>query len=417
MKHFFVLIIVFFFGFVSAQQEFGLEVVKELCSEEYHGRGYVNEGHIKASKYITKRFEEFGLKNFADSYLQKFTISANTFPDSVSVTVDGMKLETGIDYIIGAVSGSARGEYSVQFVNRYNVVAFLTNLRGSKVVFEGNSFVIDSKEIEDKDTLQLFRELTGLLAQNAPVFKINDTKFTWSVGREALSFPIIEIKSEKLPLTTKKVVLNIRNDFQSKIETQNVIGYVEGKKKNKFIIVSAHYDHLGQMGAYTYFPGANDNASGVAMMLYMAKYFTENKPKYSMVFIAFGAEEAGILGSKHYVENPLFPLKKIRFVLNCDIMGTGDKGITVVNGTVHKKEVKKLAVINLEKEYLEKVKVRGRAANSDHYWFSQLQIPAVFIYTMGGITAYHDVFDKSETLPLTEFTDLSNLLIDFINSF
>ena len=171
------------------------------------------------------------------------------------------------------------------------------------------------------------------------------------------------------------------------------------------------------MGHDVYFPGANDNASGVAMLLYMAKYFSENQPKYSIVFMAFGAEEAGILGSKYYVEHPLFPLKDIRFVVNCDIMGTGDQGVTVVNGTVHKKEFKKLAVLNLENKYVEKVQVRGRASNSDHYWFSQRQIPAVFIYTMGGITAYHDVFDKSETLPLTDFSDLSKLLIGFIKSF
>jgi Zn-dependent M28 family amino/carboxypeptidase len=153
------------------------------------------------------------------------------------------------------------------------------------------------------------------------------------------------------------------------------------------------------------------------MLLYLSKYFSKNKPKYSLVFMAFGAEEVGILGSKYYVENPLFPLNDIRFVVNCDIMGTGDKGVTVVNGTVHKKEFKKLAVLNLKKKYVSKVKVRGRAANSDHYWFSQRQIPAVFIYTLGGITAYHDVFDKAETLPLTEFSDLSKLLIGFINSF
>ena len=97
-------------------------------------------------------------------------------------------------------------------------------------------------------------------------------------------------------------------------------------------------------------------------------------------------------------------------------MGTGDKGVTVVNGTVHKKEFKKLAVLNLKKKYVSKVKVRGRAANSDHYWFSQLGIPAFFIYTMGGIKAYHDVYDKSQTLPLSEFDDLYHLLIEFIEA-
>jgi len=407
----------FVFGLIStsfSQQEFGLEVVKELCSKEYHGRGYVNNGHVKAANYIQGRFEEFGLSKFTDNGLQYFNIKANTFPDSVSVVVDGNRLETGVDYLIKPSSGSAKGEYFVKWVNRDNVKLFLKEVEKNNDKFV---YVVDNRGIEDKDSIHLFRGIEGLLAQDFPVISINDSKFTWSVGREASNFPIIEIKSDKIPLLTKMVQLNIRNEFKSNIKTQNVIGYVEGKKKKKFIVVSAHYDHLGQMGSDTYFPGANDNASGVAMLLYMAKYFAEHKPKYSIVFMAFGAEEAGILGSKYYVENPLFPLKDIRFVLNCDIMGTGDKGITVVNGTVHKKEFKKLSVLNVEKQYLSKVKVRGRAANSDHYWFSQRQVPAVFIYTMGGITAYHDVFDKSETLPLTEFNDLSKLLIGFINSF
>ena len=410
----------FLFGIPSilySQQDFGLKVVKELCSKEYCGRGYVNDGHVKAANYINKRFEEFGLSKFNNNYFQYFNIQANTFPDSVSLYVEENKLETGIDYLISSVSGSAKGAFNLRFINRNNIIQFLEDLQNNNVQFDENAYVLDDAGIQDNDTLQLFRNLGRFIAQKSPVFKINDFKFTWSVGKEQVPFPIVEIKSKTLPKSTKKVSLNIHNVFKSNIKTQNLIAYVEGKKKNKFIVISAHYDHLGQMGHDVYFPGANDNASGVAMLLYMAKYFSENQPKYSIVFMAFGAEEAGILGSKYYVEHPLFPLKDIRFVVNCDIMGTGDQGVTVVNGTVHKKEFKKLAVLNLENKYVEKVQVRGRASNSDHYWFSQRQIPAVFIYTMGGITAYHDVFDKSETLPLTDFSDLSKLLIGFIKSF
>lgn len=417
MRQFLYLFLFWLTPSLYSQQDFGLKVVKELCSKEYCGRGYVNDGHIKAADYINTRFEEFGLLKFNDNCFQYFNIQANTFPDSVSLCVDGDKLETGIDYLISSISGSAKGEFNLRFINRNNIIQFLSDLKNKNVQFAENAFVLDDTGTRNNDTLQLFKELEGFIAQKSPVFKINDSKFTWSVGKEQVAFPIVEIKSKKLPKTTKKVSLNIHNVFKSNIKTQNVIAYVEGKKKNKFIVISAHYDHLGQMGSDVYFPGANDNASGIAMLLYMSKYFSENKPKYSVVFMAFGAEEAGILGSKYYVENPLFPLKDIRFVLNCDIMGTGDQGITVVNGTIHKKEFKKLAVLNLENKYVEKVKVRGRAANSDHYWFSQRQIPAMFIYTMGGIDAYHDVFDKSETLPLTEFSDLSKLLIEFIKSF
>ncbi|MGE3824646.1 MAG: hypothetical protein AB7G44_10500 [Bacteroidia bacterium] len=61
--------------------------------------------------------------------------------------------------------------------------------------------------------------------------------------------------------------------------------------------------------------------------------------------------------------------------------------------------------------------MRGKAANSDHYYISENGVPAFFIYTMGGIKAYHDVYDKPETLPLTEFQDLFRLLTDFVKTF
>jgi aminopeptidase YwaD len=81
---------------------------------------------------------------------------------------------------------------------------------------------------------------------------------------------------------------------------------------------------------------------------------------------------------------------------------------------LHKKQFKKLSKINKKKDYVPKVKIRGRAANSDHFWFSQLGVPAFFIYTVGGIQAYHDVYDRPETLPLTEFDDLHDLIIDLL---
>ena len=92
---------------------------------------------------------------------------------------------------------------------------------------------------------------------------------------------------------------------------------------------------------------------------------------------------------------------------------TGDDGITVVNGSVFKKEFALLHSINEREKYVVKIKSRGKAANSDHYWFTEKGVPSFFIYAMGGIQAYHDVYDKGETLPLTDFEDLFNLIIKF----
>lgn len=170
------------------------------------------------------------------------------------------------------------------------------------------------------------------------------------------------------------------------------------------------------MGNEVFFPGANDNASGIALLLNLAANYSQKEPpKKTIVFMAFGAEEAGILGSKFFTENPTLPLSKINFVVNLDLLGTGSEGITVVNGAVYEKEFKMLQQINKDNNYLVAVKKRGKAANSDHYWFSEKGVPAVFIYTLGGIRAYHDVYDVSATLPLTEFEDCFRLIRDFID--
>ena len=184
-------------------------------------------------------------------------------------------------------------------------------------------------------------------------------------------------------------------------------------KPDSFIVLTGHYDHLGGMGSKTYFPGANDNASGISQLLSLARYYAQHPQRYTMAFICFSGEEAGLLGSKYFTENPLIPLSNIRFLVNMDIVGTGEEGITVVNATVYPKEFAMLKQINDEGHYLVKVASRGKAANSDHYFFAEKGVPAFFIYTMGGIKAYHDIYDRRETLPLTDFDNVYRLLLNF----
>jgi len=96
------------------------------------------------------------------------------------------------------------------------------------------------------------------------------------------------------------------------------------------------------------------------------------------------------------------------------MVGTGGEGITVVNGRVLPHAYDKLVQLNEKGHYLPGIKARGKAANSDHYFFSEKGVKAFFIYTRGGPPWYHDVNDRPETLPLTEFNDLFNLLVDFV---
>ena len=411
----FFVVLLLISGSLISQNNPSREILNDLCSDEMMGRGYVRFGHVKAAKYIQEYYKSIQLKQFKKgTYLQPFKIKANTFPNDLNVSIDGKPLNEGVDYILDPSSGTAKGKFGLIKVDQKNLMDFLDEVSLSKIKnFEGKVLVLNTLNSNNPDTLSIFNELKIGLSMICPIIWVNNEKFTWSISRDQAEFPILELK-DSLIWDADSVYLDVENVFLRDIVTHNVIGSISGLKK-KSIIISAHYDHLGMMGK-ALFPGANDNASGVAMLLSLANYFSDKSPKYNLVFIAFGAEEAGILGSKYYVENPLFPLDDIKFVLNLDIMGTGDEGITVVNGLLHKKQFKQLTSINKKQEYLSKIKIRGRAANSDHYWFSQLGIPSFFIYTLGGIKAYHDVYDRSETLPMSEFNDLFHLLIDFIEA-
>jgi aminopeptidase YwaD len=170
------------------------------------------------------------------------------------------------------------------------------------------------------------------------------------------------------------------------------------------------------MGRKVYFPGANENASGTAMVMDLARHYSlpENRPAYSMVFMAFSGEEAGLLGSTYNAEHPLFPLAKIAFLVNLDMVGTGDEGITVVNATAFQSDFDDLETINDEKDYLPDVAPRGESCNSDHCPFYKKGVPSFFIYTRSKIyNEYHSVKDRAEDLPLNGYNGLFRLLVDF----
>ena len=180
-------------------------------------------------------------------------------------------------------------------------------------------------------------------------------------------------------------------------------------------MLTAHYDHLGRMGSATYFPGANDNASGVAMLLQLG-HMIRNRPlrKYDLILVAFAGEEIGLLGSKQMAESNIISLDSMKFLLNLDIMGSGEEGITVVNGRVFSKEFRRLQKLNQKLKAVPIVKARGKSANSDHHFFTEKGVRSFFIYTMGENKNYHDVYDTYENLSFSSFEKLSDLFYIFL---
>jgi aminopeptidase YwaD len=407
------------------------QIITDLTSEEMHGRGYVNNGDQLAATYMKAEFQKCGLKSFTADYYQHFTFPVNTFPGVIRFALMGFNKATksyeifegkpGMNMLVGAANPATKGSYSVVVFDSTYAVSdetfekFKSQLK-SKAVF----ILADDRIITDKKKLEYFKKVKANYFNTEGIIEFSK-KLTHTVSKEVSGFNSIKLLSDSfnmdLPHLKKlKTQLEIESKFIPEHATQNVIGYIGGSvHPDSFIVFSAHYDHLGQLGSQAFFPGANDNASGCAMLLTLARHYAwaANKPNYSMVFIAFAGEEAGLVGSGYYTEHPVFPLKAISFLLNMDIMGTGDEGITVVNGTVFKKEFDALKQINDTGNLLKEVKIRGKAANSDHYFFSEKGVKAMFMYTMGGIKAYHDVYDKAETLPLTKFDELFQLITRF----
>lgn len=123
-----------------------------------------------------------------------------------------------------------------------------------------------------------------------------------------------------------------------KVNGKNIIGYIPGKLKET-LVISAHYDHLGIRNGKIY-PGADDNASGVSGLLYMAAYFAKNKPNFTLIFTAFDAEEKGLKGSKYFVDHTPLEIALLKLNVNMDMIAHNDKAELYVCGTYHYPQLK-----------------------------------------------------------------------------
>jgi len=402
---------------VAQDVEYARQVLEDLCADDLAGRGYVEDGDNAAAYYIEQELKANDLRAWDFNYYQTFNMPVNTFPGKVELSVDGKLLVAGKDFLVAADAPSIRGKYDLMYVDKLPRIAPSGRVVDSTASYKGIVVLADSLMAKLPPSIRMAL-LKGFKKAGAKgIIRLSDIKLTWTVSKQQAPLAQFIVSREAWNSNATFVEVDVKADFEKKHRTQNVLAFVEGSQEpDKYVVFTAHYDHLGKMGKEVIFRGANDNASGVAMLLNLAKHYSipENQPRTSMAFIAFAAEEPGLEGSMHYVQNPIFPLADIEFLINLDILGTGGEGITVVNGAVHTTEFEALKGINEQKGYLKEVKKRGKAAISDHYPFSEAGVPCFYVYTMGGIQAYHDVHDVPETLPLTEFKDLFQLLTDFV---
>ncbi len=390
--------------------------INALASPDMLGRGYVDGGLEKAADYIEKVFTGLGMKPVGSlgGFRQEYSFPVNTFPGKMRVVINDKELVAGKDYLIEARSAS----YTCK--NREIKNIDLLQLVGNKA-WKKELAALDDRyvwHLENLDTLcksvGIWYNAFGALLPEGCYIVPQKTKQMWTVEQEQIKATILFVKEVALPEDIKTASVRVTAKLKESEMCENIVASVPGTVGDSFIVISAHYDHLGKMGERAVFPGASDNASGTAMMLYLAEYLSKHPQKYTMLFIAFSGEEAGLLGSAHFVRRPPFSLKRIKFLINTDIMGDATDGITVVNATEYPRQFTTLMGLNEQHKYLPIIKSRGKAANSDHYHFSEAGVPAIFIYSNGGKGYYHDIYDKPEEITLNNVSGVARLLEDFV---
>jgi hypothetical protein len=190
-------------------------------------------------------------------------------------------------------------------------------------------------------------------------------------------------------------------------DTANLVGLVRGRDPgvaSEIIVVGAHHDHLGNKHL-----GANDDGSGVIAMLAIAQAVRQAKepPRRTIAFVAFGAEEMGLLGSQYFVGHTSLAMDKVVYDVNLDMVGSyASKGFVAAMGTFGKSPGRKI----LDKLVDNKLAVGlgGRGVGSDHLPFCKLGIPYVFFWTPDG-RCYHETCDTIANIDLPHMAQIATL--------
>ncbi|MFA7228759.1 MAG: M20/M25/M40 family metallo-hydrolase [Melioribacteraceae bacterium] len=209
-----------------------------------------------------------------------------------------------------------------------------------------------------------------------------------------------------------KIDIEVHTKYEKEKEVVNVAAILEGSDpelKNEYLIIGAHLDHVGGQAGKIFFPGANDNASGSAALLQIARAFasTKERPKRSVAFVFFASEEQGLYGAKFFSDNLPFPKEKVRAMINMDCIGYGDS-IQVGGG----KSAPGLWDIAKQSDLEnDKLLVAGTwsGGGADAEPFFQKGIPTLYFVTTNSYKHLHMLTDTPETLNQNLFGSITRL--------
>ena len=368
------------------------QVIKELSSAKYQGRGYAKDGANKAGRFLQREFEKAGVDEVT---LQPFKLDINTFCGKMQMWADGKKLSAGVDFSMREYSPGVKGEFPVYHIDtlNYDAEQMFADLVKPEYAncLVACEFWFTYKHRQDFSKLQKAGECpnAGLIyTWEAPI------KFFKAYGEKVVDKPIIWVTPEAIE-GVQHVKADVDNKFLKDYECFNVIAKVAGERHDSCYVFTAHYDHLGNLGKKVFYAGANDNASGTAAIVTLAAYYAKHRPPYDMYFIAFSGEDANLRGSNYYVEHPIVPLTQIKYLFNL------------------------FEKMNEEKKYFKALHRGELAANSDHYPFATRHVPCIFLENEKGdaFQYYHTIFDTYKTVRFDSYEPVFRLVRDFIEHY
>ncbi|NSW44389.1 MAG: M20/M25/M40 family metallo-hydrolase [Bacteroidales bacterium] len=388
------------FHIFAQDKEFASRIISDLTAKDFHGRGYTHKGINKAEKYIVTTLKNIGIKNIV---VQTFKMPVSVIK-SAKVLFDTTFVKWGDNAIVYPSSASLKGMFEIEKINKSNLADILTKDLTNKFVLFDTSLTSQSKYSS---------EIHKLLQNNSVKAKgfilCKKTKLMQVQANKKNNWVIIEVDTSFI--NARNITINLKTKYIKQYKTSNIIATIKGKS-DSIIAFSAHYDHLGEL-ENIYFPGANDNASGVSMVIDIGRELANEQNSKTIALLFFTGEEVGLIGSNYFVGKPTFDLKKIKYLFNLDVIGSGEKGITIVNGKIYQSLADELSKINIDKNLNLDIQIREASNNSDHAPFYMNGIPSVFIYAKGKTGPYHHPDDNLLNLSLAKYNDIVKLLLTY----
>ncbi len=436
-----------------------METVRWLASPELEGRLAGSHGYRQAAGWAAERFRSLGLEpaGAQGDFLQRFRLELNEI-ERCDLTLSGWEgepLVQGRDWSCRGFSGSGRVKAPVVFVgyglsepergyDDYQgldvqgklVLAFKRAPAWSPVDDEGwgeawmprpkaatavahgalGVLTVVQPSIEwSPRPIGSVMHGPGVQARGVPQVELDRPLGEWlvhSTGTDlaGLQARIDEAKAPASAVLGREVEVEVRAWYEEQAPSANVVALLRGadpELRDEYVVIGAHLDHVGLQGEVVY-PGANDNASGSASVLAIAEAMARSvePPARSVIFALWAAEESGLLGATHFVENPLVPVDKVVAALNLDCVGHGS-GTLKLGGKGASPSLWELAR-SLDSEGIT-VEESWYGGGADLQPFFDAGVPTLYFATEDSYTHLHKPGDTPETLDPALLTAVARL--------